>query len=61
MPKKPKRDYYTAQQMADILGVSPSTIYRWMDEGELQAYKLGSLWRVKKNTFDSYLKERGLK
>jgi excisionase family DNA binding protein len=32
---------YTPTQLADILSVSVHTVYRWLKEGKLEAYKLG--------------------
>ena len=35
----------TISQAADLLGVSPATLRRWADEGELKAVKLPSGYR----------------
>jgi len=37
----PERDYYTVPEAASLLHVSPATIWRWIDAGELQALRVG--------------------
>lgn len=52
MPRKrfqnPKRwlvvDAITA---AELLGVSPSTMHRWLQEGQFPGYRVGVYWRVR--------------
>jgi excisionase family DNA binding protein len=43
--RRPKRiageDYYTVREAADELGVSPSTVWRWIDAGQLAASRIG--------------------
>ena len=34
-------DYVTVPEAATILGVSPSTIWRWITKGDLPAYRVG--------------------
>lgn len=35
------RDYYTVAEAAEVLGVSPSTIWRWIKSRRLPAYRVG--------------------
>lgn len=37
---------YTLQEAADYLKVHYSTIYRWLQSGQLKARKVGTHWRV---------------
>lgn len=36
-----ERIVYTPLEVAELLGVSKSTIYRWMDAGELPVVQMG--------------------
>ena len=36
-----QRDFYSVAQAAKILGVSPSTIWRWIEAERLPAYRVG--------------------
>lgn len=41
--------------MADILGLHPRTIRRFMREGRLKATKLGKQWRIQREHLDSLI------
>lgn len=58
MAQKNDRDYYSTGEIAKIVNVSPSTVFRWCEDGKIKAYKVGSWWRVKKVDFDEYLREK---
>lgn len=36
----------TVQEYADKHGISPRTVYRWIEEGEVKAKKVGNMWQV---------------
>lgn len=36
-----RKDYCTISQATEILGVSPSTVWRWIEAGLLPAYRFG--------------------
>ena len=36
-----KQDYYTVPEAAQMLSVSPSTVWRWIKSGRLRAYRVG--------------------
>ncbi len=42
-------------EVARYLGVSPRTVYRLVSRGELKAYKVGSLWRFRREEVDAML------
>lgn len=38
---------YKVNEAAELLGVSPLTVYRWLNDGTLRGVRLGhKLWRV---------------
>ena len=40
------KDYYTVDQIANILNMHPKTVQRYIREGKLHATKIGKSWRV---------------
>lgn len=38
--------YYTVEQISEMLGIHPKTIQRYIREGKLRATKIGKSWRV---------------
>jgi excisionase family DNA binding protein len=56
MTKKIKeKHFYTAQELADLLGYNIMTIYRYIKAGKLKAYKVGKEFRILKKEFDDFL------
>ncbi len=51
-----KKEFYTAQNLADKLGVNIMTIYRNINKyKKLKAYKIGKEFRIDKNEFNKFL------
>ena len=40
------KDYYTVEQISDMLDIHPKTIQRYIREGKLRATKIGKGWRI---------------
>lgn len=40
------KDYYTVEQISEMLVIHPKTIQRYIREGKLRATKIGKSWRV---------------
>ncbi|MDX9871057.1 MAG: helix-turn-helix domain-containing protein [Clostridia bacterium] len=40
------KDYYTVEQISEMLDIHPKTIQRYIREGRLRAAKIGKSWRV---------------
>lgn len=53
----PKKQFHTAQGLADIFGYNIMTIYRYIKAGKLKAYKIGKEFRVDENEFQAFLKK----
>lgn len=45
----------TLQEVADFLKVSPMTVYRRIDDGQLKAFKLGKAWRIRREDLDAFI------
>lgn len=41
MSSRIEEDYVTVPEAADLLNVSQSTIWRWIDQGDVPAYRIG--------------------
>ena len=42
-------------EAAERLGVVPRTLYRMIDEGQIPAYKMGRVLRLKESDLDAFL------
>jgi len=47
--------YYSIEEVAKMLKVVYLTVYRWIQDGKLKAYKAGKQYRIKKNDLDNFL------
>ena len=48
----------TVEELARYLKLKPQTIYKWAQEGQLPAIKLGKEWRFRKTLIDAWLDEK---
>ena len=51
------KDFYTAKDLADKLGLNIMTIYRYIDKKKLKAYKIGKEYRIERSDFEAFLKK----
>lgn len=49
------KQFYTAEELADVLQYNIMTIYRYINSGKLKAYKIGKEFRIDKEEFDKFL------
>jgi len=57
----PSQPFLTPQEVSDLLQVSVYTVRRWIKQGQLPAYKVGRLWRIKEGDLNKWLdKQRPL-
>jgi len=50
--------YLTLQQVSEYIGFSPKTLYTWVEEGKIPAYKVGRAWRFDVNEIDTFIKNK---
>lgn len=47
--------FYTLQEVADLLKVKYLTVFRWTKNGKLPAYKFGKQYRVSSETLQEFI------
>lgn len=47
-----------AEEVAGVLGVKESTIWRWCREGRFPCLKVGKHWRVRRQALEDFIRER---
>src|SRR5499427_2925834 len=52
------REVMNIRQASQYLGVSPDTLYKYVGEQKLPAFKLGNRWRFKKSRLDQWMEEK---
>src|SRR5829696_1490229 len=44
-------------EVASMIGVKETTVYRWCKEGKMPCLKIGKHWRVRREALENFLKE----
>ncbi len=52
------REVMNLRQASQYLGVSPDTLYRYICEGQVPAFKLGNRWKFKKAILDRWMERK---
>ena len=50
-------EYYTVEQVADMLSLHPKTVQRYIREGKLRANKIGKSWNITKRDLNVFTKK----
>lgn len=48
-------EWLSTPAAAERLGITPRTLYRFIDEGQLPAFKFGRVIRLKRTDVDAYI------
>lgn len=51
-------EYFTTEDIAKLLQISPITVQRWLNDGKLKGFKVGQTWRVSKKVLEEYLEQK---
>jgi len=51
----------TLDEVAEFLHVNPMTVYSWVRDGKIPAFKIGKVWRFRKTEIDEWLKKQKYK
>lgn len=49
---------YTVKEVAEILRVSPRTVWRMIEHGELRGFKVRSGYRIRQSELEAYIKRQ---
>jgi excisionase family DNA binding protein len=52
------REVMNIRQASQYLGVSPDTLYKYVGEQRIPAFKLGNRWRFKKSRLDQWMEDK---
>jgi excisionase family DNA binding protein len=54
------REVMNIRQASQYLGVSPDTLYKYVSEERIPAFKLGNRWKFKKSLLDTWMESQSL-
>ncbi len=54
------REVMNIRQASQYLGVSPDTLYKYVNEQKIPAFKLGNRWRFTKSKIDQWMEEKSV-
>jgi len=54
------REVMNIRQASHYLGISPDTLYKYVSEETIPAFKLGNRWKFKKSILDSWMENQSL-
>ena len=57
MARESRSELLGAEDVAEMVGVKETTIYRWCKEGKLPCLKIGKHWRIRREALEDFLKE----
>ena len=52
------REVMTLREASQYLGISPDTLYKYLSEDKIPAFKLGNRWRFKKDLLDRWMEKK---
>src|SRR5215208_5452060 len=53
----PETQLLAVADVAGMIGVKESTVYRWCSEGKLPCLKIGYHWRIRRGVLEDFLKQ----
>jgi excisionase family DNA binding protein len=57
-PNPPEPEFLKVEEVAARLKVKDKTVRDWIARGELEAYKIGKEWRIRRDHFDEAIEAR---
>jgi len=49
--------YYTIEEVAEMLKVVYMTVYRWIKQGKLKAFRVGKKYMIKKSDIEALVEK----
>src|SRR5215212_879907 len=56
MRRMTEKDLLKAEDVAELVGVKETTVWRWCREGRLPCLKVGKYWRVRREALEDFLR-----
>lgn len=53
-----KDEYYTIEEVAKLLKVAYLTVYRWIQDEKLKAFKAGKQYRINKSDLQVFMERK---
>lgn len=53
-----QKEVMTLREASQYLGISPDTLYKYLNEAKIPAFKLGNRWRFKKDLLDRWIEKK---
>jgi excisionase family DNA binding protein len=53
-----QREFLKVEEVAALLKIKEKTVREWIGRGELEAYKIGKEWRVRRDHLDEAIEAR---
>ena len=57
-PLPSQREFLKVEEVAALLKIKEKTVREWIGRGELEAYKIGKEWRVRRDHLDQAIETR---
>ncbi len=51
-------EYYTPEEVAEILKLKVTTIRKYLGQGDLKGSKIGRVWRITEEDLKEFIKQR---
>ncbi|MFQ5663823.1 MAG: helix-turn-helix domain-containing protein [Terriglobia bacterium] len=52
------REVMNVKEASEYLGISPDTLYRYVYQDKIPAFKLGNRWKFKKTILDKWIERK---
>lgn len=52
------KEVMTLREASQYLGITPDTLYKYLGERSIPAFKLGNRWRFKKDLLDRWMERK---
>jgi len=52
------KEVMTLREASQYLGISPDTLYKYLGDKSIPAFKLGNRWRFKKDLLDRWIESK---
>jgi excisionase family DNA binding protein len=51
--------WFSVEEIAEHLGISKETVYRWIDRAKIPAHRVGKFWKFQPSEVDAWIRNGG--